>query len=120
MAAEFQSGLDDIAREAGVDEIKRSVEDMTSYDPKAALDNIAGIDRDLDDGEFDLDDDDDRKKGNTILDPAVQSQAFVDDPDALLPDDEADNAEPPETEGTRAANQDDPPPTTAPASSGRG
>ncbi|MCZ6845407.1 MAG: Sec-independent protein translocase protein TatB, partial [Alphaproteobacteria bacterium] len=53
MAAEFQSGLQDIAREAGVDDIKNSIDDIVTYDPKDALDNIAEID----DGEFSFDDD---------------------------------------------------------------
>ena len=81
MAAEFQSGLDDIAREAGVDEVKRSLDDVVSYDPKAALDNIA----DMDEGEFSFDDDDGSypPSGNSILDPEIQSQMFDDDPDAV-------------------------------------
>lgn len=105
MAAEFQSGLDDIAREAGVDEVKSSLDDMVSYDPKAALDNIA----DMDEGEFTLDEDGGPASGNSILDPEIQSQMFDDDPDAVA-------TESPEP-ASEAANEDEPAaPTTAPAS----
>jgi sec-independent protein translocase protein TatB len=107
MAAEFQSGLDDIAREAGVDEVKRSIDDVVSYDPKAALDSIA----EMDEGEFSLDDIDDDgddggpAPGNSILDPAIQSQMFDDDPDIAA----ADGAEP--------VDEDEPAPRpSAPAS----
>lgn len=108
MAAEFQSGLDDIAREAGVDDVKRSLDDVVSYDPKAALDNIA----DMDEGEFSFDGDGDADGGpalgNSILDPEIQSQMFDDDPDAAA-------TESPEPSG-EAANEDEPAAsTTAPA-----
>ena len=79
MASEFQSGLDEIAREAGVDEVKRSIDDVVTYDPGEALESIA----EMDDGEFSLDDDGNPTSGNSILDPAVQSQMFDDDPDAV-------------------------------------
>ena len=82
MAAEFRGGLADIAREAGLDEVKSSIDDVVSYDPKAALDNLAQIDG----GEFDLDDLDEYgnpASENSILDPAVQSQMFENDPDAV-------------------------------------
>lgn len=78
MAAEFQSGLEEMAREAGVDEVKKSIEDVVTYDPKEALENIGA----LDDGEFSFDDDAEPESGNSILDPAKQSQAMVDDPEA--------------------------------------
>ena len=42
MARDFQSGLDDLAREAGVDDIKRDLTEFKQdYDPAAALENIA-------------------------------------------------------------------------------
>lgn len=80
MATDFQSGLDDIAREAGVDDVKSSLDEMVSYDPKAALDNIA----DMEEGEFGLDADGGPALGNSILDPEIQSQMFDDDPDAVV------------------------------------
>jgi sec-independent protein translocase protein TatB len=47
MAREFQSSLDDLAREAGVDEVKRDLNSFKEdYDPRAALDSIAGKDDD--------------------------------------------------------------------------
>lgn len=105
MASDFQSGLDDIAREAGVDDVKRDLEDVVSYDPGAALDNIA----DMDEGEFGLDADGGPELGNSILDPEIQSQMFDDDPDAV-----ATEASEPSSE---AANEDEPPaPASAPAS----
>ena len=102
MAAEFQSGLDDIAREAGVDEVKSSFEEVVSYDPKAALDNIA----EMDEGEFVLDADGGPDLGNSILDPEIQSHMFDDDPGAVA-------TESPEP-SSEAANEDEP--TAAPAS----
>ena len=41
MAAEFQGGLEEIARDSGIDDVKQSVEDVISYDAEAALKNIA-------------------------------------------------------------------------------
>lgn len=112
MANEFQSGLADIAREAGVDDIKNSIDDVVSYDPKAALDNLAEIDG----GEFDLDDHDEFGNpisGNSILDPVVQSQMLENDPDAVPADvDEAVNA-PVDDETSTAANEDAPTPRPA-------
>ncbi len=111
MAAEFQSGLDDIAREAGVDEIKRSVDEAVTYDPKEALDSLA----ELDDGEFSLDEDGNPTSGNSILDPAVQSQMFDDDPDAGAADTKKEDAvtEPADSDVSSAANEDEPPPRPA-------
>lgn len=99
MATDFQSGLDDIARQAGVDEVKRDLDDMVSYDPKAALDNIA----DMEEGEFGLDTDGGPALGNSILDPEIQSQMFDDDPDA--PDAEVTESPEPSSE---AATEDEP------------
>ena len=65
MAADFQSGLSDLAREAGVNEIKQSIEEEVSYDPKAALDSLAGID----DGEFSMDGGAQSGPANSIHDP---------------------------------------------------
>lgn len=72
-AREFQSGLDDIARESGLDDVKRQIDDIEYYDPKAALDNIAESDKDL----LDLQDDPDA--GNSILDPAGKPKPSADD-----------------------------------------
>ena len=105
MATDFQSGLDDIAREAGVDDVKRDLEDVVSYDPGAALDSMA----DMDEGEFGLDADGGPALGNSILDPEIQSQMFDDDPDAVA----TESSEP----AGEAANEDEPAaPTTAPVS----
>jgi len=118
MASEFQSGLDEIAREAGVDEVKRSIDDVVTYDPGEALDSLA----ELDDGEFSLDEDGNPTSGNSILDPAVQSQMFDDDPDAAAAAADEAVTEPAEGEISNAANEDEPAPhpassTTAKASS---
>ena len=64
-AREFQSGLDDIAREAGVDDIKRQMDEIEYYDPGEALKSIADSDKDL----LGLDDDPDTGGGNSIFDP---------------------------------------------------
>jgi sec-independent protein translocase protein TatB len=63
-AREFQSGLDDIARESGVDDIKRQIDDIDFYDPGEALKSIADSDSDL----LGLDNDPDLPAGNSILD----------------------------------------------------
>ncbi|NKB49138.1 MAG: twin-arginine translocase subunit TatB [Alphaproteobacteria bacterium] len=106
MAADFQSGLDDIAREAGVDDIKDSIDDVVSYDPKAALDNLAEIDG----GEFDdeLDEYGNPISGNSILDPTVQSQMLENDPDAVVVSDADDPVSEP-AEGSTGSPVDDPP-----------
>ena len=109
MAAEFQSGLDEIAREAGVDEVKKSIEDVVTYDPKEALESIG----ELDDGEFSLDDEIDPTHGNSILDPAVQSQMYDDDPDAAAGDGEDAVNEAAEDDVSTAANEDEPAPRPA-------
>jgi sec-independent protein translocase protein TatB len=114
MAAEFQSGLDDIAREAGVDDIKRSVDEMVTYDPKEALDSLA----ELDDGEFALDEDGNPTSGNSILDPAVEAQMFDDDPDAVVVDTEEAVAETAEGDISNAANEDEPAPRPAAPATG--
>jgi sec-independent protein translocase protein TatB len=106
MASEFQSGLDEIAREAGVDEIKRSIDDVVTYDPGEALESIA----EMDDGEFSLDEDGNPTSGNSILDPAVQSQMLDDDPDATADAAEEAVAETAEGDISNAANEDEPAP----------
>ena len=124
MAAEFQNGLADIAREAGVDDIKNNIEDIVSYDPKDALDNIAEIDG----GEFSFDDDGNPTSGNSILDPEIQSRMFDDDPDAAAADTpepvvepKSEPATPADGDASTATNEDEPAlrpaaPATAPAS----
>ena len=106
MASDFQSGLEEIAREAGVDEIKRSIDDVVTYDPKEALDSIA----EMDDGDFTLDEDGNLTSGNSILDPAVQSQMFDDDPDTVAADAEEAVSDPSGDDVSTAANEDDPAP----------
>ncbi len=55
MAREFQSGLEDLAREAGVDDIKRDLNEFKAdYDPRAALESIADSDREFPDELDDL------------------------------------------------------------------
>lgn len=92
-AREFQSGLDDIAREAGLDDVKRQMNDLEYYDPKAALENIAESDKDL----LDLDDDPDA--GNSILAPKSKAEGETtveaspdaegsDGPDSVSPHDD--------------------------------
>lgn len=104
MASEFQSGLDDIARQAGVDDVKRSLDDMVSYDPKAALDSIA----DLEEGEFALDADGGPASGNSILDPEIASQMFDDDPDAAATESQEPQGEPAGEPAGEAADEDAP------------
>lgn len=65
-AREFQSGLDDIAKETGLHDMKRDLEnDLDYYDPGEALKSIAESDKDI----LDLDDDP-FAAGNSILDHA--------------------------------------------------
>lgn len=71
-AREFQNGLDDIARESGMDEVKRQFDGIEYYDPGEALKNIAESDKDL------LDLEDDPLAANSILDPAKRPGAPVD------------------------------------------
>lgn len=67
MAQEFQSSLDDLAREAGVDEIKKDLNEFKAdYDPRAALEGIADGDREVS-GTFD--EPPDFSSGNTIEAP---------------------------------------------------
>lgn len=63
-AREFQSGLDDIARESGLDDVKSQMDDIDFYDPGEALKNIADSDSDL----LGLDNDPDLPASNSILD----------------------------------------------------
>ena len=61
---EFQSGLTDIARETGLDDVKRQMDDLDFYDPGEALKSIAESDKDL----LGIDDDPELPSGNSILD----------------------------------------------------
>ncbi|MBS27411.1 MAG: twin-arginine translocase subunit TatB [Alphaproteobacteria bacterium] len=63
-AREFQSGLDDIARESGLDDVKQQMDDIEYYDPGEALKSIADSDSDL----LGLDDDPELSSGNSIFD----------------------------------------------------
>lgn len=119
-AREFQSGLDDIARESGMDDIKRQMDDIEYYDPGEALKSIADSDKDL----LGLDDDPDLPKGdnagNSILDSNADYMPPHDGPDDG-PDDGAgqgsnDESEPsgrpgkPPSQATAPVAQDDPAP----------
>lgn len=96
-AREFQSGLDDIARESGLDDIKQQIDDIDYYDPGEALKSIAESDSDL----LNLDDDPDMPSGNSILDP---NSAYT--PPA---DDEGEpDAKPSEPAATETAAEDAP------------
>jgi len=67
-AREFQSGIDDLARESGLDEMKRDLKDnLEYYDPGEALKNINESDKDL----LGLEDDP-LAAGNSILDPSMK------------------------------------------------
>ncbi|MBO6783874.1 MAG: twin-arginine translocase subunit TatB [Alphaproteobacteria bacterium] len=90
-AREFQSGLDDIARESGLDDVKRDLTDIEHYDPGEALDAIAESDSDL------LNLQDDPEAVNSILDPARK-------PDSSQKPGEGD----PEAVETAAADGDQP------------
>ncbi|MDE0779865.1 MAG: Sec-independent protein translocase protein TatB [Alphaproteobacteria bacterium] len=46
-AREFQSGLNDIAKESGIDDVKRDFEGLDYYDPGAALKSIADSDNNM-------------------------------------------------------------------------
>lgn len=70
MAREFQSGLDDLAREAGVDEIKKDLTDFKEdYDPQAALEAITAEE------ERELKKVRDQVEGNSIAPPAADKRA---------------------------------------------
>lgn len=63
-ARDFQSGLDDIAKESGLDDVKRDFEGLDYYDPGAALKSMADSEGDT------LGLEDDPLAGNSILDHA--------------------------------------------------
>lgn len=90
MAREFQSGLDDLAREAGVDEIKRDLTQFREdYDPRAALDNIEQAGKGSS-GQFD--DTTDPTTGNRIAAPGTDTRPV---PPDLTPAEFGAPAEPP-------------------------
>lgn len=67
-AREFQSGIDDLARESGLDEMKRDLKDnIEYYDPGKALESIEESDKDF----LGLEDDP-LAAGNSILDPSMK------------------------------------------------
>ncbi|MEK9661349.1 MAG: Sec-independent protein translocase protein TatB, partial [Alphaproteobacteria bacterium] len=79
MAREFQSGLDDLAREAGVDEIKRDLNEFKEdYDPKAALEAITAEE------ERELQEVRDQIEGNSIAPPEADDDALRDALEAAL------------------------------------
>ena len=72
MAREFQSSLDDLAREAGVDEIKRDLTQFREdYDPRAALENIENAEKG---GSGKFDETTDPTTGNSIAAPATDER----------------------------------------------
>jgi Tat protein translocase TatB subunit len=87
MAAEFQGGLEEIARDSGIDDVKKSVEDVISYDAEAALKNIAEIEGE----EFNLDSDENEGSNNSILDPGIQSQLLENDPELISKNEDSSN-----------------------------
>ena len=89
MAAEFQGGLEEIARDSGIDDVKQSVEDVISYDAEAALKNIAEIEGE----EFNLDSDENEGSNNSILDPGIQSQLLENDPELISKNEDSLNNE---------------------------
>jgi sec-independent protein translocase protein TatB len=89
MAAEFQGGLEEIARDSGIDDVKKSVEDVISYDAEAALKNIAEIEGE----EFNLDSDENEGSNNSILDPGIQSQLLENDPELISKNEDSSNNE---------------------------
>ena len=107
-AREFQSGLDDIAREAGVDDIKRQMDEIEYYDPGEALKSIADSDKDL----LGLDDDPDTASGNSIFDP---NAAFTPPDDGPAKKDDGTQAE---TDGDAAAQDTASNSETKPAAGG--
>lgn len=76
-AREFQSGLGDIARESGLDDVKRQMDDIDFYDPGEALKSIAKSDKDL----LGLDDDADLPPGGSPGNSILDSNATVSPPD---------------------------------------
>ena len=72
-AREFQSGIDDLARESGLDDMKRDLEDnLDYYDPGEALKRISESDDDM----LGLEDDP-LAAGNSILDPASKPETVA-------------------------------------------
>ncbi|MBO21339.1 MAG: twin-arginine translocase subunit TatB [Rhodospirillaceae bacterium] len=105
-AREFQSSLDDIARESGVDDIKRQLDDIEYYDPGEALKSIADSDKDL----LGLDDDPGLPSGNSIFDPNA----------AFIPPDETASGTDEERQipSDKATTADEDDPQSKPAASG--
>jgi sec-independent protein translocase protein TatB len=80
-AREFQSGLNDIAKESGLDEVKRDFEGLDYYDPGAALKSIADSENNM------LGLEDDALAGNSILDHASLPEGSINEnsaPDETL------------------------------------
>jgi sec-independent protein translocase protein TatB len=82
MAHDFQSGLNDLAREAGIDEVKRDLQGFEQdYDPRAALESIADSDRGPSGA---TDDGDGKSPANRIESPRADERP---DPPDLTPAD---------------------------------
>lgn len=108
MAREFQHGLEEIAREAGVDDIKRSVEEDITYDPKEALESLGAIDE----GEFSLGGDSAPPAGNSIRDPAAPEPSSEPAPESAQ-DEATPAATPAEPAQEQHAEADDDQPSPA-------
>jgi len=80
-AREFQSSLDDIARESGLDDVKRQMDDLDFYDPGEALKSIADSDSDL----LGLDDAADLPPSNSTGNSILDSNATYTPPDDSEP-----------------------------------
>jgi len=91
-AREFQSGIDDLARESGLDEMKRDLKDnIEYYDPGEALESIKESDKDI----LGLEDDP-LAAGNSILDPSMKPDITDEDKDSTTVEDKTDTAPGPE------------------------
>jgi sec-independent protein translocase protein TatB len=80
-AREFQSSLDDIARDSGLDDVKRQMDDIDFYDPGKALKSISDSDKDL----LGLDDDSGLPPSNTTGNNILDSNATYTSPDDSEP-----------------------------------
>lgn len=95
-AREFQNSLDEIARESGLDDVKREFDGIEDYDPDAALKRIAESDGQT----VDFGEEFDPTTGNSILDGTNKVA-----PSATVPD--SDSARGPTTAAAPAPGDDE-------------